>query len=230
MVTALPPHLSSERALADYFEGIHLGEVNPQGEGRATAGLAVESVVVTRAIGSMRELLERRTQALETLENEWAKYVGNPVPKEGKKAVFGYDREYEVDRIVHGPEVSFEGAAGQQTNGNSGNGGRTGRLIETDDNDEERDDDDDIEARLLAPSHPTIVNNGKKRPTLRPHWFGKKVDALDWYAERFRKADEAVRKRRKGKFRPTGVAFVTFQSLAAAVRPLSPVSSFSYRG
>ncbi|GAA5902674.1 hypothetical protein JCM6882_004039 [Rhodosporidiobolus microsporus] len=221
MVTALPPHLRSERALADYFEGIHLGEADAQrASQRGAAGLAVESVVVTRAIGSMRELLERRTKALRTLENEWSKYLGNPVPVEGKKAVFGYDRDYEVDRILNGPEASSDGAqqnggASRQENGGSS---RSGRLIDVDgsDEDEQRDEDDDLEARLLAPAHPTIVNSSKKRPTIRPHWFTRKVDALDYYAEQFRKADQAVRKRRKGKFRPTGVAFVTFQTLAAA--------------
>ncbi|GAA5968552.1 hypothetical protein JCM11641_007678 [Rhodosporidiobolus odoratus] len=214
MVTALPPHLRSERSLADYFEGIQLDEASPSLDNpRRTGGLAVESVVVTRAIGSMRELLERRTAALQTLENTWRKYLGNPVPVEGKRAIFGYDREYEVDQILNGPEASSEGP--QQGSA----GAREGRLVDVDDEGtaEGQDaDDDDLEARLLAPSHPNIVNPTRKRPTLRPHWFGKKVDALDYYAELFRKADEAVRKRRKGKFRPTGVAFVTFQSLAAA--------------
>ncbi|KWU44595.1 DUF221-domain-containing protein, partial [Rhodotorula sp. JG-1b] len=160
MVTSLPPHLRSERALADYFEK------RRSGSSAVESGLAVESVVVTRAIGSMRELLERRTRALTTLEEAWSKYLGNPVPVEGKKAM--------------------------------------------------RDSDDDLEARLLSPARPSIVNPSRKRPRIRPHWFTTKVDALDYYAEQFRRADEAVRRRRKGKFRPTGVAFVTFQTMAAA--------------
>ncbi|GAA5824868.1 hypothetical protein JCM11251_005374 [Rhodosporidiobolus azoricus] len=222
MVTALPPQLRSERALADYFEGIHLGEADAQrASQRASGGLAVESVVVTRAIGSMRELLERRTKALRTLENAWSKYLGNPVPVEGKNAVFGYERDYEVDRILNGPEAFAE--SGEQSGDRSDEGqdngsGRSGRLIDIDGDEEgeQQDEDDDLEARLLAPAHPTIVNSSKKRPKIRPTLFSRKVDALDHYAEQFRKADEAVRKRRKGKFRPTGVAFVTFQSLAAA--------------
>ncbi|GAA5863074.1 hypothetical protein JCM8547_002789 [Rhodosporidiobolus lusitaniae] len=221
MCTALPPHLRSERALADYFESIN---VSPSSSSSSSAGpgerqgggLPVESVVVTRAIGSMRELLERRTKALETLENAWAKYLGNPVPSEGKKAVFGYDREYEVERILRGPEGVEEIGGRQEGNGA---GGTTGRLVDIDgeeDGEGGEGADDDLETGLLPPSHPTIVNEGKKRPTIRPRLFGKKVDALDYYAEQFRLADEAVKKRRKGKFRPTGVAFVTFQNLAAA--------------
>ncbi|GAA5932719.1 hypothetical protein JCM10213_006311 [Rhodosporidiobolus nylandii] len=228
MVTALPPQLRSERALADYFEGISLGQGGggtdaTLAENRSAGGLAVESVVVTRAIGSMRELLERRTSTLRTLENAWSKFLGNPVPVDGKKPVFGYDADYEVDRILHGPEANSEGAGESGASHSRESSARSGRLIDVDDNEVENgageaegDEDDDLEARLLAPARPTIVNTARKRPTLRPHWFSKKVDALDYYAEQFRKADEAVRKRRKGKFRPTGVAFVTFQSLAAA--------------
>ena len=65
MVTALPPHLRSERALAEYFEGIKLGA---SGE---SEGLSVESVTVVRAVGGMKELLERRTKTLRTLEVAW---------------------------------------------------------------------------------------------------------------------------------------------------------------
>ncbi|GAA5984720.1 hypothetical protein JCM10908_003473 [Rhodotorula pacifica] len=232
MVTSLPPHLRSERALADYFEGLQLGPKHPgdarDGRGGRSAvvpGLAVESVVVTRAIGSMRELLERRTRALTTLEEAWAKYLGNPVPVEGKKAVFGYERDLEVEAILHGP---VEAAPSVRPDGsNAPAGPATARLVDVDDEDdghvevggnstEMRDPDDDLEARLLSPAHPPIVNPSRKRPRLRPHWFTKKVDALDYYAEQFRLADEAVRRRRKGKFRPTGVAFVTFQTMAAA--------------
>lgn len=222
MVTALPPHLRSERALAEYFEGLELGPPAAPGSRGGGGGLAVESVVVTRATGSMRELLERRTRALVTLEQAWAKYLGNPVPVEGQKAVFGYDREAEVDAILHGEEANSTPEEGEEVDGGPARGGRNGRLIDVDDEEdaadqgEARDADDDLEARLLSPSRPTIVNPARKRPKLRPHWFGKKVDALDHYAEQFRRADEAVRKRRRGKFRPTGVAFVTFQTIAAA--------------
>lgn len=236
MVTSLPPHLRSERALADYFESIQLGP-NSQSIGRdrrvagsssseaVVPGLAVESVVVTRAIGSMRELLERRTRALTTLEEAWSKYLGNPVPVEGKKAVFGYDRDVEVEAILHGPKDDVSGSAGTEGEGTAA-GPATARLVDVDGEDERepegeastemRDPDQDVEARLLPAARPSIVNPSQKRPRIRPHWFTKKVDALDYYAEQFRLADEAVRRRRKGKFRPTGVAFVTFQTMAAA--------------
>ncbi|KAF8838304.1 DUF221-domain-containing protein [Paxillus ammoniavirescens] len=63
MTTSLPPHLRSERALAEYFENI---------------GLSVESVSVCREVGTLKVLLDQRTKALLKLEREWTKYVGNP--------------------------------------------------------------------------------------------------------------------------------------------------------
>ncbi|EPQ51564.1 DUF221-domain-containing protein [Gloeophyllum trabeum ATCC 11539] len=63
MLSALPPHLQSERALAEYFEGMNL---------------AVESVTICREVGSLKRLLDKRTDALLQLEQAWTKYVGNP--------------------------------------------------------------------------------------------------------------------------------------------------------
>lgn len=63
MVTQLPQHLQSERALAEYFE--HMG-------------LSVESVSVCREVDSLQELLNFRTRALLKLESAWVNYLGNP--------------------------------------------------------------------------------------------------------------------------------------------------------
>ena len=49
--------------MAEYFENI---------------GLAVESVSVCREIGTLKTLLDQRTEALLELENAWVSYVGNP--------------------------------------------------------------------------------------------------------------------------------------------------------
>lgn len=221
MVTALPPHLRSERALAEYFEGIKLGA---SGE---SEGLSVESVTVVRAVGGMKELLERRTKTLRALEVAWSRYLGNPVPVEGPKAVFGYNPSVEVERIVE-PTVSRDEDDEDDHDENGSpvegrNGTPEGRLVDIEGGGRpsrgplEDPLEDDLEARLLTPTRATIINPSRKRPKLRTTWFGRKVDALDWYAEQFRLADEDVKTRRQGKFRPTGVAFVTFESLAAAV-------------
>lgn len=220
MVTALPAHLRSERALAEYFDGIHLGA-----GGEGDVGLGVESVTVVRAVGGMKELLERRTRALRRLEVAWCRYVGNPVEVKGPNAVFGFDASKEVERIwdpvrenttrddvLGSPEVSPNGALEGRLI-DFGNVENQQRRREQD----EMDDEADLEARLLSPETRATIITNRPRPTIRPNWFARKVDALDWYAEQFRIADEDVKKRRRGKFRPTGVAFVTFDSLAAAV-------------
>jgi len=63
IVTSLPNHLRSERALAEYFENI---------------GLGVESVTVCREVATLKSLIDLRTKALLKLESAWTKYVGNP--------------------------------------------------------------------------------------------------------------------------------------------------------
>ncbi|KAK4048133.1 hypothetical protein OIV83_005003 [Microbotryomycetes sp. JL201] len=217
MCTNLPPHLRSERALAEYFEGIRMGETD-------TTSLGVDSVTVTRAVGGMRELLDRRTKALRQLELAWTKWLGNPVPISGKTAVKDYDPQLEAAKIVEPEDDASATSASPPDQDNATRMRRSqARLIDlsgegdgSNDPRELDDDEIDLEARLLTPQTSTIDNPRKKRPTLRPGWFKKKVDALDYYAEQFRRADDAVVRRRQGRFRPTGVAFVTFQTLAAA--------------
>ncbi|KAG8742156.1 hypothetical protein FRC10_001964 [Ceratobasidium sp. 414] len=73
------------------------------------------------------------------------------------------------------------------------------------------------EDRSESSSLPRLVVPHRQRPVLRPTWFGKKVDALEWLEARFREADEAVRrKRRLGKFEATDLAFVTFEEMSSA--------------
>ena len=261
MCTELPAHLRSERALAEYFEGIRLGHTHTStsgggggdadeprgsgsgsgiGNGRRTSsssapsstesvGLGVESVTVTRAVGGMKELLERRTAALRELEEEWAKYLGNPVPVEGKKAVFGYNAEREAEAIWDDGGRREGGPNGTEDDQDAGEGDNeeaarrrrtNGDVLVDLSDDTPSSPTDDIERALLHPSYTPLINPSRPRPRFRPNWFtfGEKgkVDKLDWLAERFRDADEDVRRRRKGKFRPTGVAFVTFESLAGA--------------
>lgn len=85
MITRLPLHLRSERALAEYFENI---------------GLSVESVSVCREVGTLQVLLDQRTKALLKLENEWTRYVGNP------SVVESYDPSENVIPQSSDPEPS----------------------------------------------------------------------------------------------------------------------------
>ncbi|CAL1714678.1 unnamed protein product [Somion occarium] len=155
MVTQLPPHLRSEKALAEYFESMDM---------------SVESVNVCRQVGSLDKLLKRRTEALIKLEATWVKYLGNPA------------------------DVESNGSINRETS----------PLVDLDVPDME-----DQRKRLVVPHRP--------RPTIRPNWLGPKVDALEYLEEEFKKADEAVQKRRRlGKFKPTQTAFVTFEKMSSA--------------
>ncbi|KAI0063663.1 DUF221-domain-containing protein [Artomyces pyxidatus] len=150
MVTGLPNHLRGERALAEHFEQMNL---------------SVESVSLCREVDSLKQLLDKRTQALLKLEKAWVQYVGNP------------------------STVQYDPLA----NAAMGEG-----------------DPSSTESQRIVVPH-------QKRPTLRPGWFSKRVDALEYLEKQFQELDEAVKRRRRiGKFKATDVAFVTFEKMSSA--------------
>lgn len=160
LVSGLPPHLRGERALAEHFENMNL---------------SVESVSVTREVGSLKSYLDKRTKALKKLESAWVDYVGNP------STVESYDPS---DQALSGE--ADPGVVESQSQSNN------------------------------------VVVPHKKRPTLRPGWFSKKVDAIEYLESEFQKADELVRRRRRtAKLKATDSAFVTFENMSSAVRPPS---------
>lgn len=156
MVTQIPPQLRSEKTLAEYFENM---------------GLSVESVNLCREVGSLKNLLDRRTDALLKLESAWVAYLGNPADVEPHASV-----NHETSPLI------------------------------------------DLDAPEVEAQRKRLVVPHRSRPTLRPTWFGQKVDALEYLEEEFKKADEAVQRRRRlGKFKPTETAFVTFEKMSSAV-------------
>jgi hypothetical protein len=93
LVTSLPSHLRGERALADYFERM---------------GLSVESVSLCREIGSLKTLLDKRTNTLLALEQAWTAYVGNPCAAEAHDpsvAVLDHDHDAEAQLPRRAPLV-----------------------------------------------------------------------------------------------------------------------------
>jgi hypothetical protein len=69
--------------------------------------------------------------------------------------------------------------------------------------------------RVVVPNH--------TRPTIRPKWFGPKVDALEFYEHEFEELNEQVKKKRKtGRFKSTDTAFVTFEKMSSAVSSFIP--------
>jgi calcium permeable stress-gated cation channel len=86
----------------------------------------------------------------------------------------------------------------------------------------------DVEPNSMEAAQPRFVVPHRDRPTMRPGWWKPKVDALDYLDERFKEADEAVRKRRRtGKFKATHVAFVTFEKMSSAQMAVQTAHSSS---
>ncbi|KAI0093708.1 DUF221-domain-containing protein [Irpex rosettiformis] len=73
-----------------------------------------------------------------------------------------------------------------------------------------------------------LVVPNRKRPTIRLGWFQRRVDALEYLEEEYKKADEEVKqKRHAGKFKSTHVAFVTFEKMSSAQIAVQTVHSNS---
>ncbi|TFK47344.1 DUF221-domain-containing protein [Heliocybe sulcata] len=87
MITDIPKHLQSERAVAEYFENMNL---------------SVESATICREVGNLKALLDKRTNALLNLEAAWVKYVGNP------STVEAYDPSNSAPAYTDGEPSSLE--------------------------------------------------------------------------------------------------------------------------
>lgn len=180
-------------------------------------GLKVESVSVGRNVGSLQNLLEDRTTKLLALETAWMKYVGNPVSKEALQS--GYDRDALTREIIFDEDGRPEGAArGYNVRMSEDDllAGTSDIVSPTTPAPEDTTEQSDLEAPPMGTKdHFEIAN--KKRPTHRPRLItNEKVDLLDHLARQYRTADEAVKRRRKGRFRPANIAFVTFEDIGSA--------------
>ena len=90
-----------------------------------------------------------------------------------------------------------------------------------------RDDEDEEEnaAALDGAAHNPIAPYSRTRPTIRvgDRFFsmrGRQVDAIDYYEEQLKHMDDEIRDLRKKDFKPTSLAFVTLDSVAACVSTL----------
>lgn len=77
LVTGIPPHLRSDRKLAEYFEKLGIG--------------VVESVHTIRHVGRLLEFIKERAQHLRQLETAYTNYLGNPCE----------DPNYDPDEILN---------------------------------------------------------------------------------------------------------------------------------
>ncbi|EGN97135.1 hypothetical protein SERLA73DRAFT_169572 [Serpula lacrymans var. lacrymans S7.3] len=75
----------------------------------------------------------------------------------------------------------------------------------------------DVEPSFVENQPSRFVVPHRQRPTIRPGWFSKKVDALEYLEMKFKEADEKVKKwRRTGRFKATHIAFITFEKMSSA--------------
>jgi hypothetical protein len=94
-----------------------------------------------------------------------------------------------------------------------------------------RDDDDDEASRLIqhvGRDSGYVTPYARQRPTTKLRYGRfklryKLVDAIDYYEEKLRRADEDVRTLRKKEFEPTPLAFVTMDSVASAQMAIQAV-------
>jgi hypothetical protein len=160
----------------------HLRGDRPLAEYFENLGMSVESVSVVREIGSLASLLGKRTNALLRLEAAWTAYVGNP----SKIAAYTPPSTSPPASTPRNPSSSSTPISAL------------------------------VPAQSSAPGQ-RIEYPGLKRPLVRVggnSWafWRPKVDAIEYWQGEFEAADESVRrKRRNGKFRSTGAAFVTFE-------------------
>lgn len=81
--------------------------------------------------------------------------------------------------------------------------------------------DDDNERTQLLPDSARERAAHRKRPTVRI-WYGplnlryRNIDAIDYFEEKLRNLDDTILTARRKKYTPTGLAFVTMESIAAS--------------
>nr|ODN96882.1 membrane protein [Cryptococcus depauperatus CBS 7855] len=191
LVANLPSHLRGDRTLAEYFE---------------SCNWPVESVSVCRGVQVLDRVLDRRTNALLKLEQAWVEWVGNPAKNDQ-----GYDPHLYSGKST--PQVQDE-AAGVSEEHLVDLGNDTASLLSTAPQTygattSIHSSTHDNEAHPHSHVH---IHTTRPRPTLRPRWFGAKVDAIEHWEKKYRAADEEVKElRKKGRFGATHAAFVTFE-------------------
>lgn len=198
IVTNIPKHLRSDKALAEYYEKLGIGPV--------------ESCYVVRTVHRLNTMIKKRAEALIHLEDAYADYWGNPC------SIPGYD----PDRIVHDNEL-YEKIIHYAENGYDT---KEEALTTTSSKKVEKKPSRFANMfKCLSRSKDPTKPLKSKRPTVRIGGFfglfGKKVDAIEYYTKLFNDLDKIVNDRRKSpNYEMTGAAFVTFEQMSSAVRHL----------
>lgn len=149
----------------------------------------VENVTLCRDWHQLDDLMDERLSVLRKLERAWTQHLGYRRPR-GDGSTMPLSR--------------------RQPSGAS--------PVSPDD-----DGENDTERSHLLSDHGRENLAVRKRPTVRV-WSGprclrlryRNVDAIDYYEEQLRRLDDTIVTARRKKYPPTGLAFVTMESIAAS--------------
>lgn len=196
-VSGIPPELRTERKLKETIENLHIGKV--------------KKLIICKEWKKLDSLFKVRDDIIKKLEHYWANYLkvndaglndntssSNEVINLSNSNVF-QDNQLSSDNI---PVASSNVAVNNSF-------------------------DHDIENNSLRNSYLTIESHNslistisiKKRPKIKlgfGGYFGKEVDALDYYTNQLSVIDEEIKHARKSHYPATPNAFVTMDSVAAA--------------
>lgn len=158
------------------------------------------------------------------LERAWAQWVGNPAKVKGYRSDIYESRGKDIStspKPISEPLIPGLDDPEESSNGIPTSASETASQSDTDtgDNDQDNgvDGDNNVDPEIPRSHH--HIHTTRKRPTIRPSWFGKRIDAIEYWENGFLEADELVRGlRQKGRFEATHVAFVTFEDVKDAVR------------
>ncbi|KAI7868344.1 hypothetical protein BDF14DRAFT_1881133 [Spinellus fusiger] len=155
----------------------------------------VESCHVVRHVNNLSSLLKQRLSALNHLERAYATYWGNPcrIP------------EYNPDRILEDAHL-FE---------------HIEKLTQAALEQEQKQKGRSNTVNFMHLANPLKHGKTSLRPQVKTGFlglWGKKVDAIEYYTEKFDQLDKRVMEaRRTTNYEMTNVGFVTFKSMASAV-------------
>lgn len=154
----------------------------------------VESVTLCRQWQELDDMIDARMEVLRKLEEAWTVYLGR------RKAVTNLDS---LPIAPSSPPLV-----------------QLGDEEYHDDDSEDRDSDRRPSRQQNGHADTRVDHSNRPTTTIRYGFLGlrrRSIDAIDYYEERLGEIDEKIIELRQKEFKPTALAFVTLDSVAACV-------------
>ncbi|CDK28431.1 unnamed protein product [Kuraishia capsulata CBS 1993] len=193
-LSGIPPELRDETVLKDHIESFNIGKVS--------------SIVICREWQKLNHLFRQREIVIEHLEYYWAEYLGRtqidslnirPFVSSSLALRNGLPPSDEENRYrdeTTSEEESLSESLGERSNSSSPDNTQLSESI----------------ISFSSTSH-------RKRPVIKTGffgYFGKTVDAIDFYSQQLAVLDDEIVSARKSHYPATPTAFVTMDSVATA--------------